>query len=763
MNYTDLIHYKKWKLNFKIASAFYFIGSVSLLIVGITSYMISRAAMQEETFRRVTLVREAKASQIEDYFSIIRSQTQTYSENRSVIDAMREFKTGYNSIERESVSEGRLASAKERVRKYYEKELMTRLKAGSADANLPSLLPRTNTEYILQDLYISSNSNEVGKKNLLNAAKENYSYNAVHAKYHQTFMNYQQKFGFYDMFLVDVETGNILYTVFKELDFSTSLLDGPYSSSNIGKVFKEVKNANQKGYVKLIDFEPYIPSYGAAGAFIGTPIFDKEQMIGVLIFQLPLDKIMEIMNFHNSWKEAGMGKSGETFLIGQDLKMKSLSRFLIETPEEYYKTLDNSDLPPETVQKIKTLKTNIGLQENKTKAGLDIAKGITGEAVYDDYRKVRVIASYKPLKIEDVKWGIISKIDEDEAFSEVVKLRNNLFIIAFFVFILIGLITFSLSRLIIKPITAVVERVKDIGSGEGDLTKRLTIESNDELGELANWFNKFLVKIHSIVLEISSTSQIILASSNKLSETSLSLSASTEETSAQSELIASASTEMSQSVQIIASSIEEMSISISEVARRASDYAAISKEANQAAIETNIIVNKLGDDAKEIGKVIESIADIASQTHLLSLNAAIEAASAGDAGKGFAVVASEVKELAKQSAISSQEIKEKIFSIQKNTESTITAINRIVTTISKVNDISSTIASAVEEQSITSKEISSNISQTSIGAREVTKNILGINKAARSGAQRAAQTSELAEELQELTAGLEKIVKSFKI
>ena len=327
------------------------------------------------------------------------------------------------------------------------------------------------------------------------------------------------------------------------------------------------------------------------------------------------------------------------------------------------------------------------------------------------------------------------------------------------VFVMMLLVVRSIAR----PIEAAVERVRDIAEGDGDLTQRLEAESEDEIGRLSGWLNKFIGNIEVIISNLHKTSSKLTTSSGVLNETSQNLSSNSEQVSQQSSVIAASATQMNQNLQVLTSAVEEMSISVSEVARKATEAAKVAGDANATAAETNIIVKELGENARDIGKVIEAISSIAAQTNLLALNAAIEAAGAGEAGKGFAVVASEVKELARQTSESSEEIKNKIATIQTSTEKTIQAIEKISGVIGKVNDISTAIASAVEEQSITSKEIASNITQISGASGEVTRNINGISTSARSGAEDAGKTSKLSSELKAAAEGVSQIVGKFRI
>ncbi len=316
---------------------------------------------------------------------------------------------------------------------------------------------------------------------------------------------------------------------------------------------------------------------------------------------------------------------------------------------------------------------------------------------------------------------------------------------------------------VVRPVTNMVDRMKDLAEGEGDLTKRLPDTSRDEIGELARWLNRFMIKIHDIVKEIAKNTESVFKSSVELSEASQSLSAGTEQMSVQSSNIASAATQMSQNFIVISSSIEEMSISIGEVARKASDASGAANQADQQAKSANDMVIALDRTANEIGTVIESIVSIASQTNLLALNASIEAAGAGDAGKGFAVVAAEVKELAHQAAQSSENIKDRIRAIQSSSRNAIDSIAQIALAISQVNEINSAIAASVEEQSISSREIANNVGQTSEAAGTVSKNIEGISQAANDAAGNARIASQLASSLEELSSSLKRIVEQFKI
>lgn len=330
---------------------------------------------------------------------------------------------------------------------------------------------------------------------------------------------------------------------------------------------------------------------------------------------------------------------------------------------------------------------------------------------------------------------------------------------------LIPLIGMSIAtwRSIFLGLKAMVERVKDMAEGEGDLSRTLAITSKDEIGELAKWFNVFMERMQEMIGAIAANADQVATSSEELSATSRQITANSVEATAQAKVVFEASGQVNTNLQTLASGAEEMNSTIGEIARHTTEAARVSAEAVGAAEAANETISKLGDSSVEIAKVIEVITSIAQQTNLLALNATIEAARAGEAGKGFAVVANEVKELAKQTAKATEEIKQKIGVIRENTGGAVTAIGNIKSVIGEVSHISTVIATAVEEQSATTSEMTRNVAQAARGASTIAENIKGVAEAAERSSTTVGEADTAIEHLAKMATQLRDLVGRFKV
>jgi methyl-accepting chemotaxis protein len=299
-------------------------------------------------------------------------------------------------------------------------------------------------------------------------------------------------------------------------------------------------------------------------------------------------------------------------------------------------------------------------------------------------------------------------------------------------------------------------------AAKGDLTSAVAVSGEDALGRMGDGLSTFLKDLRSSVSQMGDTSQALASSSEELTAVSQAMSSNAVEASAQANVVSAAAEQVSKNVTTVATGVEEMNVSIREIAKSATDAARVATGAVKVAETTNVTVGKLGESSAEIGKVIRVITSIAQQTKLLALNATIEAARAGEAGKGFAVVANEVKELAKETAKATEDISAKIDAIQTDTKGAVDAISEISAVIKKINDIQSSIASAVEQQTATANEIGRNISEAAKGSAEIAQNITSVAQAAKSTSVGANDTQRAADELARMAATLQKLIGQFK-
>ena len=674
----------KIKISLKLPVVCICFAAISTLLVGGMALFYAEKNAIKKAEAKLTVLNHAKIYTLNNYLSSIKEDLDIMAQSDYVKKALSDFKASWNEIEGNKLS-------------------------------------------YLQNAYINQNPYPTGEKDKLDKARDGSLYSDVHEIYHPRFKHFLETKSYYDVFLFDAN-GDLVYSVFKELDYATNVNNGQWKDTDLGNAFRAAKKSSNKKQ-HFFDFKPYAPSHGAAASFISQAIMDDDQkFLGVAVLQMPIDRINSLMN-----QSEGLGKTGEAYIAGVDGFYRNDSKFT-----------DDNDILKNKVSEViiqKALKNKDGVLE-------DIDK-----RTQNTYLK-----SYSLFKFMGTDWIMVAQEEKKEIMAPTHAMIKKIIINSLLTLIAIGFVGVLFARSLSKPITNLSDIMKNLAGG--DLTMEVPfVDRADEIGDMARNVQIFKdnaietnrmredqkerqerneVEKKAMMEDMASTLEKdvgdivsdVSRSAERMQETAKMLSDAAHSNDNKSNAVASAAEQASSNINSVASAAEELTVSISEISSQVSQSANIAAEAKQKAHKTSENVQTLVEASQKIGEVVVLISDIAEQTNLLALNATIEAARAGEAGKGFAVVASEVKSLANQTANATEDISKQISDIQEATEDSDKSIQDILEVIERIDEISGTVAAAVEEQGAATAEIAQNIQQVSEGTMDVSRNIIDVRESA---------------------------------
>lgn len=454
---------------------------LSAAVVGAIGYQSGRESLRNSVFDRLTEIRQSQSRQLSTQISDLKNSLVIYTRGATTTQALQAFTAGFDQLADATIT----PQQQQAITNYYNNQFARVEDNQTGDeVDVSALLPTSNAQKYLQANYTTPFT-DWDKSIRFDDARDGSPWSAANARYNDFFREIVTRFEFEDALLLDTR-GNVVYSAYKGVDLGTNILNGPYRTGNLTEAYLKAMASNAVDYVTVTDFGDYQPAPSPT-AWLVSPVGDLGHVEGVLALQFPISKINRLMTMDKRWEESGMGKTGETYIVGPDDLMRSDSRLFVEDPEKFKREVIDAGTPPDVAQNSirqggTTLVQPVGSEATKL-----AQRGQRGTLIARDYLGKETLQAYAPVDVEGLHWAMIAKIDTAEAFAPVSAFTRNLVLSTAGIIFVVCIAAMLLARFFIRPIRRLEAGAQQISSGDYGVT--VPVQSKDEFGDLTVAFN----------------------------------------------------------------------------------------------------------------------------------------------------------------------------------------------------------------------------------------------------------------------------------
>ncbi|MBI3225974.1 MAG: HAMP domain-containing protein [Mycolicibacterium cosmeticum] len=454
---------------------------LSAAVVGVIGYQSGRESLRNSVFDRLTEIRQSQTRQLATQISDLKNSLVIYSRGSTTTQALQAFTAGFDQLGNATIS----PQQQQALSNYYNNQFAKVEDQQTGDVvDVSALMPASNAQKYLQANYTTP-FDDFDKAIQFDDARDGSQWSAANASYNDFFREIVTRFEFEDALLIDPR-GNVVYTAYKGVDLGTNVLNGPYRSGNLTDAYLKAMQSNAVDYVAITDFGDYQPAPSPT-AWLVSPVGDVGHVEGVLALQFPISKINRLMTMDKRWEESGMGKTGETYIVGPDDLMRSDSRLFTQDPQKFKRDVINAGTPPDIAEDSIRQDGNTLVQPVGSDATKLAQRGQKGTLIARDYLGKETLQAYAPVDINGLHWAVIAKIDTSEAFAPVSAFTRTLVLSTAAIIFVVSIAAMLLARLFIRPIRRLESGAQQISSGDYGVT--VPVQSKDEFGDLTVAFN----------------------------------------------------------------------------------------------------------------------------------------------------------------------------------------------------------------------------------------------------------------------------------